>query len=98
MSESSESSQSSQSAIVEQTVIEQTESSQSSQSPTPKPRRPRITKQSVLKFREWMNTDDRYLLKPAVIQERYKNEENVDLLLNFIRTTKRSLIKENKTI
>ena len=91
----SESSQSSQSAIVEQTVIEQTESSQSL---TPKPRRPRMTKQSVLKFREWMNTDDRYLLKPAVIQERYKNEENVDLLLNFIRTTKRSLIQENKTI
>ena len=80
------------SEIAEQIVVEQLNTD------SPKTRRPRMTKQSVMKFRDWMNTDNRYLLKPAIIQERYKNEENVDLLLNFIRTTKRSLIQENNSI
>lgn len=82
----------SMSEIAEQIVVEQLNTD------SPKTRRPRMTKQSVMKFRDWMNTDNRYLLKPAIIQERYKNEENVDLLLNFIRTTKRSLIQENNSI
>lgn len=80
------------SEIAEQIVVEQLNTD------SPKTRRPRMTKQSVMKFRDWMNTDNRYLLKPAIIQERYKNEENVDLLLNFIRTTKRSLIQENNSV
>ena len=80
------------SEVAEQIVVEQLNTD------SPKTRRPRMTKQSVMKFRDWMNTDNRYLLKPAIIQERYKNEENVDLLLNFIRTTKRSLIQENNSI
>ena len=62
-----------------------------------KPRRPRMSKQSVLKFRDWMDIDGRYLLKPVVIQEKYKTEENVDLLLNFIRTTKRSMIQQHRS-